>query len=395
MNHSLPPDLVLALRAGALDADAASRLRAVLRREGWPDVEGLALDDPSACAVLLEVLEDAPRSRVGERLAAALVRAAGEVELAAPVVRSVGGPVSALGPALEAALSARVEVVDGVMQALAADGLVERPLPLAEAVRQEAGEVDVMAIVAARLGLPARARPRRVARRPPSLAQALRASAGVIDLADLVMAAVAPAAPVDEDMWLSAMLDRELDGPEQERVVARLMADRKAGVRMTRLADAGRGLREAVLLARGAEVQLWPRVAAAIGVADAEAVPGWRGEALAEAVRRAAGAVDVAPEVMAAVRSDLAEVEVPEPANRRSWSAAVALAAALLLLAVLPRWLAPAPEEGFREVPAQFATAGEVNVDEIRSGPNATVFVEVPTGDEAPLIIWVDDGGAP
>jgi hypothetical protein len=46
-------------------------------------------------------------------------------------------------------------------------------------------------------------------------------------------------------------------------------------------------------------------------------------------------------------------------------------------------------------VPATFAAAGEINVDEIRSGPKASVFVETPVGNETPLIIWVDDGGDP
>lgn len=355
MNHSLSPDLLAALRAGVIDAEAAARIRAALARDGWDDPEGIVFDE-EGCALLLSLFEG----------------------------RDAGVPVA---EAIRQA-SEPLEIADDVLGAL---GLpVEPRLPLAEALRASGGTIDVREIVAARLGLAWRVRPRKVSRRRERVEPRPTTGLGGATV------------EVDEDMWLSAMLDRELSGEPRDRVVARLASDRGAGVRMTRLAGVGRQVREALEWGRGSSVNLWPRIAPEIGLPDPEEVPGWEGRTLVVALRKAAGAADISDIVMervraeASPRSDLSDMDIPAPANRRSWSAVAALAvAALVVMMLLPRWVGPREDEDFREVPLQFATAGEVNVDEIRSGPNATVFVEVPAGDEAPLIIWVNDGGAP
>jgi hypothetical protein len=42
----------------------------------------------------------------------------------------------------------------------------------------------------------------------------------------------------------------------------------------------------------------------------------------------------------------------------------------------------------------RLAGVGEVNVDELASDESVSVFVELPMGDDAPLIISVDEGVA-
>jgi len=145
-------------------------------------------------------------------------------------------------------------------------------------------------------------------------------------------------------------------------------------------------------------------VARAIGITDPERVPGWDETVLAPALRGVAGSVDVRDRVLAVVGAgvgpSLGHADVPEPANtvytaRAAWSVFGALvAAAVLMFVFVPRMFAPDAEPEFHEVPATFAAAGEINVDEIRSGERASVFVETPIDSSSPLIIWVDDGGA-
>lgn len=438
MTSTLPPPILLALRAGALPADAFDVVRGALVGAGWSEGEVLAvaLDDAADCRALAGVLDEQGSDGV---LATALRAHAGDAELAAPVSAHLGAPPQApLGLAIAheaGALDAvaeilgrttgviphdaiglavrgtagPVELADGVLHALV---LGSGTVRLADAVAS-VGPVDVVDGVLARVA-PA-------AERPIGLGSALSGAAGAIDLAGDVMAllglaspaaapvavAAAPVAPtpsVDPDMLLSAMLDRELSGADLEAATTRIRDDRRARILLTGLAEAGRVLREAIDTTQRTAPHVWPEVARAIGITDPERVPGWDEAVLAPAVRGAAGQVDVRAQVLTVIGAEMAaslgHADVPEPANtvytaRAAWSVFGALvAAAVLMFVFVPRLFAPAEEPEFREVPATFAAAGEINVDEIRSGERASVYVETPIGSTSPLIIWVDDGGA-
>ena len=132
------------------------------------------------------------------------------------------------------------------------------------------------------------------------------------------------------------------------------------------------------------------------------------------AIAQAAGRADVADAVMAS----LARVGVsaspsePAPVINRGWrwltglSGMSGLAAAAISLIWVPAWIGPDPlmmaevaaaieAAGPAPLPVMDAAhAGEVNVDEIATAGNAAVFVEVPSTDDAAMIIWVTEGGA-
>lgn len=438
MTSTLPPPILLALRAGALPADAFDVVRSALVGAGWSEGEAssVALDDAADCRALAGVLDE--EGSLG-LLATALRAQAGEAEVAAPVSAHVGAPPQApLGLAIAheaGALDAVAEILGRTTGIVPHDaiGLAVRgtagPVELADRVLHalelgsgtvrladavgSVGPVDVVDGVLARVA-PA-------AERPIGLGSALSGAAGAVDLAGDVMALlglaspaaapvavpaapVAPAASADPDMMLSAMLDRELSGADLQAATARIQDDRRARLTMTALAETGRVLREAIDTTQRTAPFVWPEVARAIGIEDPERVPGWDDTVLAPAVRGAAGKVDVVAGVLATIGGDMASslghADVPEPANtvytaRAAWSVFGALlAAAVLMFVFVPRLFAPADEPEFREVPATFAAAGEINVDEIRSGERASVYVETPVDASSPLIIWVDDGGA-
>lgn len=433
MTSTLPPPILLALRAGALPADVFDVVRGALVGAGWSDDEAMAvaLDDAADCRALAGVLDEQGSDGL---LATALRAQAGEAEVAAPVAIHLGAsPQAPLGLAIAheaGALDAvaeilgrttgvvphdaiglairgtagPVEVADGVLAALQ---LGSGTVRLADAVAS-VGPVDVVDGVLARVA-PA-------VERPLGLGSALSGAAGAVDLAGDVMAllglaaaapapvAAAPLASADPDMLLSAMLDRELSGADLRAATARIQDDRRARLTMTALAETGRVLREAIDTTQRTAPHVWPEVARAIGIDDPERVPGWDDALLAPAVRGAAGKVDVSAQVLATIGAEMASslghADLPEPANtvytaRAAWSVFGALlAAAVLMFVFVPRLFAPEAEPEFREVPATFAAAGEINVDEIRSGERASVFVETPIDASSPLIIWVDDGGA-
>ena len=157
-------------------------------------------------------------------------------------------------------------------------------------------------------------------------------------------------------------------------------------------------LAAAVRVAAGRPPDVWPAVAAAIGVQT------W---SIGDAVRAAAGpAPDVWPAVAAAIRgapmaipSSLGEAPTAvAPANSaRGWMRGWALAAAAVALGVLVWRPVETPEAGAtaavavaEEAPALvFASAQETQVVDLSY--DAKVNVIQVEGDEGALILWVDD----
>lgn len=257
---------------------------------------------------------------------------------------------------------------------------------LADAVEREAGEPSSLG-----------------ERFAPSLpiGDALRAEAGSVEVAAGVLVAVG-ATPVDAlpEGWISALLDRALPNDLHLLAAERVMKEPALRHTLRQLADVGREVREGLTREAGATVSVWPAVAEQIGLPDAEEVPGWDGALVREAVVASAGSVDLATRVMDAVRKDARAPELieEEPANGLNWPVVLALAfAAAVLTVALPRLAAVVPPEaadpsGFVAKPVAFAAADEINVDRIQYGDNATVYVETPESADAPLILWIDDG---
>ncbi len=228
------------------------------------------------------------------------------------------------------------------------------------------------------------------------LQAALAEEAGGIDLAgELVDRLTREELP---EGWMSGLLDAALDGEQHEVASLRVSADPALRAELAGLAEVGRWVREAVAFEAGACPRIWTGVAPELGFADPESVPGWDAQLVAEAVRAEAGSVDVADKVMSQVRRGSAAVEptIPMPANARNWTlAALAMAAAVSLWAlVAPSLFDPAAESDspFVERSMEFASASELALEGARYGENASVFVQLPEGPDAPVIIWVDDG---
>lgn len=225
---------------------------------------------------------------------------------------------------------------------------------------------------------------------------AVSARAGSVDLVDEVVAAVS-----DPDLSLSAMLDAAVSGEARQAVSERLARDPAARRRMRVWAGMGRALREAVRPGAGEVPDLWETVARAVGVEDPQEVAGWDERLLSREIPAAAGEVEVTAAVMSRIAADTSGVAVapslPAPANNaRWWQAAAVLVAAGLLIWVVPRLpLGPSDDGagGFVEQEVRFATADEVSVEQIRSGNSASIFVEMPSDEGGPVIIWVDEEG--
>ncbi len=338
-----------AVRAGLLRMERENPLPlAELVREGAGPVE------------LVEVVEFALQPGDG-LLRAALFEEAGEVDL-------VGDIFSAIAATLPVREAVRAELFGSV--------------PIAEAVRAEAGDVDVVDPVLAAAGL---AEPFGV-----PVAEAVRACAGAVDVTDDVMGLLT-------EGWISALLDRELAGDEHTRALGRLSGHATAGLQMTVFADVGRALRASIAAEAGPAPSLWHGVAAGIGIADAEAVPGYDGALVADAIRSEAGTVDVTAAVMARVKqSAIAPVgEVPAPANTRFAWGAMMLAAVVILSVVGANALFGAAGDGFpeRSVPVaqlDFASPDEITIDDLEYGADAFVQVITTEGDDAATIIWIE-----
>lgn len=329
----------------------------------------------------------------GPALADAVRAEAGELEIADAVVEAVGGP--ARFP-LAAAVRAEAGEVELASSVLAAVGLAERALDLAGAIASDAGSVEVADAVFASLGLPVR----------PPVAEAVREEAGSVEL-------WASLEPVVSDVWVSAMLDHELEPAAHRAAVRRLQESPEAGQLMTAFASLGGDLRTAIRTEAGDCPYVWEAVARSIGI-EPEAVPGWDGALVAEAVRAEAGPVDVTAAVMKQVEGrarlpyaavELRELPSMEAANDRAsgrWSSGavlMALAAAFLLMALPGTWKQVAPVDGPRTAVVapvapiaaqQFASADEIVVEALDYGDLANVTLA--TGDEGALILWVDEG---
>ena len=235
------------------------------------------------------------------------------------------------------------------------------------------------------------------------IAEAVREAAGKIDIADDVLAEVSGKQWSPE--WLSALLDHELTEESHRGAVRRLVREPGAGSEMTAFAEIGRHIRESVRVESGGEVDLWSSVARGMGMADPEAVHGWDGQRFAAAVRVEAGSVDVVDAVMARVRrsSQGASPVIPEPANRGfsgsfSWGAVAAAAVFGIVLTASRSFWAPDlgadPSLSARGIPqGVIASLHFAHSDEIRLEfpTESQAWVEVPEKDEDPLIIWVEE----
>ncbi len=269
-----------------------------------------------------------------------------------------------------------IDVTGAVLASIGADSQVA----VAQAVRNLAGDIDVVPAVLTALG-----------HVPVDIAAAVRSEAGVVDVVQPVMDAVEP-------VWLCGILDGQLPAEQHREAAHALMRDGTLGLTMTEFADIGQKLRE-VLRAEADSVNVWASVAPELGLADPEQVVGWDGPAFASALRTQAGSLDVADAVMLRVQQASAApapVEVPKPANASpsSWRSAVpalvmiAAAAALFVMVGLPT----TPSQGTDNGPAlQFASASEVTIEDLSYADDVIVHV-IPAEGDAPLIVWVDEG---
>ena len=370
------------------------RLPTDLRTLVLMDDEDL-VDDAAALLAILGVdpseglLSDAVRHESGIDIADAVLAAIGSPEKApvAEAVRSEAGPV----PEMEAPEDGWQPIAAALVERLtdeARGGDVSRnvlaavgaPIPhaVADAVRAEAGRVDIAHAVMADLGVT-----------PLAIAAAVRDEAGTVDVVPAVMGTV-------EATWLCGLLDGQLLPQAHQDAARALMKDPARGRELTALASVGPALREAIAAEAGS-VSLWAPVATSIGLADPEHVEGWDGASFASELREEAGDVDIAEAVMRRIHGahivsgPVAEPVVPEPANT-GWravgpaAALVAVAALLLLVVGVPTGRV-APSQG---EPLQFASASEVTIEELSYADDVIVHV-MPAEGGAPLIVWVDE----
>jgi hypothetical protein len=422
--------LLVALRDGSVDPEVVAAARASLRAcADVPDDLRAALDDDddiagTAGALLVMLGVD---DGFGDALMSALLDEAGPVglpDVAAAIVADVppvAGVASSSGtpeasevleePWLPVADAVRAEagmadVADSVLEALG-----HAPLGLTASVRAEAGVVSVERAVLERVGASAWV----------DVAAAVRREAGVVDLAEAVAEAIGAsmlpvAAAVRDEAGEAALvgaalpstvaallapelssglLDNEL--PERaRRAAASTMARAPSMLReMAVHADLGRELRLGVRDEAGDAPSLWPAVAQAVGVPEdrVDEVAGYDGAAVADAVRAEAGSVDVAEAVMARVRrasaAPAAAVAAPASSGRWSWGSAVGLLAAAAAVVVLWQGMAPAPS-GLVATEVVVAAADPVQLEALDYAEDAVVQVITP--EDGSLIIWFDEG---
>lgn len=220
------------------------------------------------------------------------------------------------------------------------------------------------------------------------LGELLREEAGVIDVTDLVMSAIAP-----EDVLLSAYADGQLEGGDRDAVTARLSRDPAAREQIATFARISSALAEGIQAERGPFPSIWPAVAVRLGI-DPEAVPGWDGALLREAVRAEAGAVDVAPAVEQALRPSPRVIAEPSFTDRaRAWLStwslpALGFAAAAALLLSFPN----AVPQGATATSFRVAPINHVQIEDI-STDSADAMVQVLQFDEdSPTIIFIEEG---
>ena len=384
--------------------DAAGALLAVLGADGdlLGDTIAAAVRD-EAGAAQVPVPQDEWWTAIGRSLRDGMPAAAGRVDVAPAVIEELGGarmpPVADAVRAeagevdltdaivgsehrlpLAAALAAeagRVDVADAVLAQLD----VELDLPVAEALRAEAGQADVAEAVLQRLGeesLP--------------VAAAVHHEAGEVDVSKAVEI-------LTSDAWHSVMLDNGLPQGARSLAARMLAASPRRGLEMTAFAGLGRRIREEIQREAGPAPHMWHGVAERIGVA-AEAVdqvPGYDGQLVRDAVAELAGEVDVAPAVMQRIRrqSVAPAPEVPKQgANWGSWAGMAAAAVAAVVLMVSWQDTAPTPEVQ-PQATMMFASADEISVQALEYADDTEV--QIIHSDDGPLIIWfdeTDDGAA-
>lgn len=280
-----------------------------------------------------------------------LVAEADGFEVADAVMVRLPPPAWAYGPAMAEAVRGEAGAVDVAEAAMASVG---ESLPaVAEAVRAEAGDVDVLGAVAAALGF-----------EWVSVAEAVIHEAGRVDVAPGVLAALGQSVlPVAE-----AVL-REAGAVD----VARPVAD-ELGFDQDAVADA-------VRFEAGA-VDITEEVLSLLGLGAAP---------VAEAVHVEAGVVDVVDEVRRSVEVQMPQAvqeapSVPAPANRNwTWGAVALAAVALLTLGV-----SLFPTGGHDEMPEMhFAAAGELVVEDLEYADDVVVMQA--EGDEGAVILWMED----
>ena len=247
-----------------------------------------------------------------------------------------------------------------------------------QAVVAESGEVDVTPEVLAALEL-----------QVLPVASAVREEAGVVAVAADVLSVI-------EQSWVSAMLDRELSGDAHRAAVARLTAEPRSRAAMTAFADLGRSVQTGVREAAGEVEPLWHAVAQEIGIADPEAVAGYEPALLVEALREEAGApVDVWAGVHAQIRTPVAAgspLDAPAPANNNwAWVSLMAAAVALFVLSVGGSGTMTPEGSRLAANPISFASADEIKVDDLQYAENTTVQVFQSDEGDGPLIIWVNE----
>jgi hypothetical protein len=353
--------LLARIASGDGDEGDVRRARALLRDDDrLPDEvrDGALLDDvEDEAASLLALLELDP-------LADDTPDVADPIDVVAGVFAAIGGdaatelddwePVAQL---LRDAIAAEGGSYDGAPQSLASLGASEGA-DLASAVAEAAGEVDVADDVLVAIG----------ARPATSLRDAVRAEAGDVDVSEAAMLAIGAPPALS---WRDAVVAEAGSFDAAEDILAAI-----GGRSAWSLAEA--------LRAEAGTVDVADAVLRAIGAAELGLGP-----ALATAIEAEAGGVDVAVAVERALRP-AAVVPVPAvaaPANSNRFFPALALLAAAALVAVvgIGRGFGGSTPE-----PLQFASAGEVTIENLSYSDDVMVNVIQGEGD-APLILWIDE----
>lgn len=351
--------------------DEAGALLALLGFDPFDGLLGDALLDEAGFDIAGDVL-----AAIGSPEALPVAEAVVEEAGPAPAMDVPDDGWAPIADVLRQRLADEAHGVDVSAAVLAAVGGTAT-LPIRDAVTAEAGQADVAVAVARELGLTELA-----------LGAAIRAEAGEVDVREAVMA------EVGRD-WLCGLLDGQLPAEQHRAAAQRLMRDPSLGREMTALAEVGPRLREALHETAG-EVQVWPAVARQIGLADPEEVPGWQADVLVGALRAEAGEVDVRDAVMRRIHrpSNVAEpVEIPAAANESGWRTAVPALVLVAAAAMLFVVFGNAPVGGTSNdaaAPLQFASAGEVTIEDLSYADDVIVHV-MPAEGDAPLIVWVDE----
>lgn len=403
--------MLMRLRAGETDPALSDQVRALLAIDPRlpdelrdpPDL----LQDPAEVAEALLAVLGHDDGWLSDLLGGAL-RAEAEIQ----VPSAPGVPSAELsGPELEQALLAdEAAVVLPLAEAVRAEAgdvaisVAADPLPpIVEAVRASAGTVDLGVEVLVRLGL-----------LPVPVGRAVAVEAGEADVSAAIVGASPPVAEAvrDEAGDAASVIDQVLIANDLAPVAAAVralagtidLAD--AVIEQTSLPVAQAVATEAgpvdlVASVLGAS-QLPVAVALAFeaGSIEVAATVAPLDLPVADAIRAEAGAVDLADAVCAAVRrSALTPSPIPEPAAAnagRFWGwAGIALAAVAMLVILVGRFAplgGPGAALGLIDLP-DFAMLDEVRVEDLSHGERAKAAV-IPFEDDAGngvLVIWVEE----